>query len=50
MNNMEKAIYDIIEKRYKRKFVGDIKVTKIGKGREGYKVILYYEHSTEPLI
>mgnify|MGYP006908811691 CR=1 FL=1 len=50
MNEMEKAILCIIEKKYKRKFVGDIRVTKIGKGSEGYKLILYYEHSTEPLI
>lgn len=50
MNNMEKAIYDIIEKRYKRKFVGDIKVTKLGKGWAGYKAVLYREHSTIPLI
>jgi hypothetical protein len=50
MNNMEKAIYDIIEKRYKRKFVGNIKVTKLGKGWAGYKVVLYREHSTIPLI
>ncbi len=50
MNNMEKAIYDIIEKRYKRKFVGDIKVTKLGKGWAGYKVVLYREHSAIPLI
>ena len=39
MNSMEKAIYDIIEKRYKRKFVGDIKVTKLGKDWAGYKVV-----------
>ena len=50
MNEMEKAILCIIEKKYKCKFVGDIRVTKIGKGSEGYKLILYYEHSTEPLI
>ena len=50
MNNMEKAIYDIIEKRYKRKFVGNIKVTKLGKGWAGYKAVLYREHSTIPLI
>ena len=50
MNKMEEAIYDIITKRYKRKFVGDIKVTKLGKGWAGYKVVLYCEHSTQPLI
>jgi hypothetical protein len=50
MNTLEKAIYDIIEKRYKKKFVGDIKVTKLGKGWAGYKAVLYREHSTIPLI
>lgn len=39
MNNMEKAILDIIEKRYKRKYTGGIKVTKLGKGWAGYKVV-----------
>ena len=39
MNDMEKAILNIIEKRYKRKYTGGIKVTKLGKGWEGYKVV-----------
>ena len=50
MNSMEKAIYDIIEKRYKRKFVGDIKVTKLGKGWAGYKVVLDLGNPDKPLI
>ncbi len=39
MNNMEEAILNIIEKRYKRKYTGGIKVTKLGKGWAGYKVV-----------
>ena len=37
MNHLEKQILDIIEKRYKRKYVGGIKVTKLVAG---YKLIL----------
>ena len=37
MNHLEKSILDIIEKRYKRKYVGGIKVTKL---ISGYKLIL----------
>ena len=37
MNYLEKSILDIIEKRYKRKYVGGIKVTKL---LSGYKLIL----------
>ena len=40
MNDMERAILCIIEKRYKRKYVGGIKVTKLGLGEEGYKLVL----------
>jgi hypothetical protein len=40
MNNMEKAILDMIEKRYHKKYVGGIKVTKIGKEPTGYKLVL----------
>ena len=40
MNNMEKAILDIIKKRYKREYNGGIKVTKLGKGWAGYKLVL----------
>lgn len=40
MNDMEKAILKIIEKRYKKKYVGGIKVTKLGKGWAGYKLVL----------
>ena len=37
MNHLEEQILDIIEKRYKRKYVGGIKVTKL---ISGYKLIL----------
>ena len=40
MNKMEQAVLDIIEKRYKRKYVGGIKITKLGKGWTGYKLVL----------
>lgn len=37
MNHLEQNILDIIEKRYKRKYTGGIKVTKL---LSGYKLIL----------
>lgn len=37
MNHLEKSILCIIEKRYKRKYTGGIKVTKL---LSGYKLIL----------
>lgn len=37
MNHLEKAILDIIEKRYKRKYTGGIQVTKL---LSGYKLVL----------
>ena len=37
MNHLEKQILDIIEKRYKRKYVGGIQVTKL---LSGYKLVL----------
>ncbi len=37
MNHLEKQILDIIEKRYKRKYTGGIKVTKL---ISGYKLVL----------
>lgn len=50
MNDIEKAILCIIEKRYKRKYVGGIKVTKLGMGREGYKLVLDLGNPDKPLI
>ena len=40
MNDMEKAILDMIEKHYECKYVGRIKVTKLGRGWAGYKLLL----------
>lgn len=40
MNDMEKAIVDIIEKKYNCKYTGGITVTKLGKGWAGYKLKL----------
>lgn len=37
MNHLEKSVLDIIEKRYKRKYIGGIKITKL---LSGYKMIL----------
>ena len=37
MNHLEKAILDIIEKRYKRRYVGGIEVTRL---LTGYKLVL----------
>ena len=37
MNHLEKQILDIIEKRYKRKYVGGISVKKL---LSGYKLVL----------
>ena len=38
MNHLEEKILCIIENRYKRKYVGGIKVTKLQSG--GYKLVL----------
>lgn len=37
MNHLEESILNIIEKRYERKYVGGIKVTKL---KSGYKLVL----------
>lgn len=50
MNSMEKAILNIIEKRYKRKYTGSIKVTKLGNGWAGYKVVLDLGNPDKRLI
>lgn len=50
MNNMEEAILKIIEKRYKCKYIGGLKVTKLGKGWAGYKVVFYFDNPDKPLI
>ena len=50
MNNMEEAILQIIEKRYKRKYTGGIKVTKLGKDWTGYKLVLDLGNPDKRLI
>ena len=40
MNNMEKAILDIIVNKYKHKYVAGIEVVKLGEGPTGYKLTL----------
>ena len=50
MNNMEEAILKIIEKRYKCIYNGGLKVTKLGKGWAGYKVVLDLGNPDKPLI
>ena len=40
MNYMEEAVLKLIEKHYHKKFVGGIKVTKLGTGWSGYKLTL----------
>jgi hypothetical protein len=41
MNELELKILDFIEKKYNRKYNGGLKVTKLGVGPTGYKLILY---------
>ncbi len=50
MNDMEKAILDIIEKRYKKKYVGGIKVTKLGTDWAGYKLMLDLGNPDKPIL
>ena len=47
MNHLEKQILDIIEKRYKRKYVGGITVTKL---LSGYKLVLDLGNSDKRII
>ena len=48
MNHLEKAILDIIEERYKHKYVGGIYVTKLLSG--GYKLVLDLGNPDKRLI
>ena len=50
MNDMEQAILDIIESKYKCKYTGHIKVTKLGKGGKGFKVELDFDNLDKPII
>ena len=50
MNYMEKAIFDIIRKKYKREYTGSIKVTKLGLGGTGYKAVIDLDNPDKPMI
>jgi hypothetical protein len=50
MNDMERAILKMIECKYKCKYTGHIKVTKLGQGGTGYKVKLDFDNLDEPVI
>lgn len=50
MNDMEKAILDIIQCKYKCIYTGHVRVTKLGKGGTGYKVELDFDNLDKPVI
>ena len=50
MNEMEKAIFDIIRNKYKREYTGNIKVTKLGLGGTGYKAVIDLDNPDKPMI
>jgi hypothetical protein len=50
MNDMEKAILNILECKYKCTFTGHIKVTKLGKGGTGYKVVFDFDNLDKPVL
>ena len=50
MNDMEKAILDIIRKRYKREYTGGLKVTKLGKGGTVYKFVFDFDNLDKPVL
>ena len=50
MNYMEEAILNMIQCKYKCKYTGHVKVTKLGKGGTGYKVVFYFDNPDKPLI
>ena len=50
MNDMEQAILNMIETKYKCKYTGHIKVTKLGRGWAGYKVVLDLGNPDKRLI
>mgnify|MGYP006872977366 CR=1 FL=1 len=49
MNDLEKAVLDIIEEVYKKKYIGNIKVTKIAD-QESYILKLYMGNNEFPPI
>jgi len=50
MNDLEKAILEILECKYKCTFTGHIKVTKLGKGGTGYKVVFDFDNLDKPVL
>ena len=48
MNDLEKAVLDIIEEIYKKKFIGKLKVLKL-KDVESYTLKLYV-HQYDPIV
>ena len=48
MNQLEKEIVDLMEKRYKAYYIGGIKVTKLLP--VGYKLVLDFGVSDRPLL
>lgn len=50
MNDIEKAILDMFENKYHKRYVGGLKVTKLTKNPEGYKLILYLGNKDVKLI
>ena len=50
MNEMEKAIFDMIQRKYKCIYTGHVKVTKLGLGGTGYKVVIDLDNPDKPLI
>ena len=47
MNHLEKAIYEMIEKHYERKYVGKIKVTRL---ENGYNMVMDFCNPDAPLL
>ena len=50
MNDMEEAILNMIECKYKCKYTGHVKVTKLGLGGTGYKVVFDFDNLDKPII
>lgn len=48
MNELEKSVLDIIERRYKKKYTGGIQVQKLESG--GFKLVLNLGVPDKPMI
>ena len=48
MNDMEKAVLDMIERRYKKKYTGGIEVVQLMSG--GYKLVLDLDNPDKRVI